>query len=109
MARRLQALSGGQRDLTPLLLQMIDSLERFVGLDLPFLTQERGERVAALKRLMTDPSVSSAERFRRVVEAYLIEGDYGRVFGAERQTLSVDGAEVLVVDHLRAGWSSCWR
>ncbi len=81
---------------------MLDSLDKFIALDLPFLQAERRERVAALKRLMTDPAVSQAEKYRRIVEAYRIEGDYGRVFGAERMELSEGGAKKLI-DVLRVG------
>lgn len=102
LAEQARALAGSTRDLTPLLLRMIDSLEQFVALDLPFLLAERNERIAALKRLMTDPTVTQGEKYRRVVEAYRIEADYGRVLGAERMELDENGA-ALLVDVLRVG------
>lgn len=95
-------LSESSRDVTPLLLRMIDSLDKFVALDLPFLQAERRERVAALRRLMTDPATPAAEKYRRVLEAYRIEGDYGRGFGAERIELDDNGRK-KVVDVLRVG------
>ena len=102
LAAQARDLATSTRDLTPLLLKMIDSLDKFIALDLPFLLAERRERVAGLKRLMTDPSVTQGEKYRRVVEAYRIEGDYGRVFGAERMELDAEGAKKLV-DVLRVG------
>jgi len=102
LAVQARDLSTNTRDLTPLLLKMIDSLTKFIALDLPFLVAERQERVAGLKRLMTDPAVTQGEKYRRVVEAYRIEGDYGRVFGAERMELDEAGVKKLV-DVLRVG------
>jgi hypothetical protein len=102
LAGQARDLATSTRDLTPLLLKMIDSLEKFIALDLPFLGVERRERIAGLKRLMTDPAVTQGEKYRRVVEAYRIEADYGRVFGAERMELDDNGAKLLV-DVLRVG------
>ena len=39
-----------ERQITPLTLKMIDSLGQFVNLDLPFLLDERRQRVARLRR-----------------------------------------------------------
>jgi hypothetical protein len=46
--------------------------------------------------------VTSAEKFRRVLEAYQVEGDYGRTIEAYRANLSIDGVE-RPVDFLRLG------
>ncbi|WP_295681274.1 DUF3450 domain-containing protein [uncultured Nevskia sp.] len=102
LAAQARDLATNTRDLTPLLLKMIDSLDKFIALDLPFLQAERRDRIASLKQLMTDPAVTQAEKYRRVVEAYRIEGDYGRVFGAERMELS-EGSDKKLIDVLRVG------
>lgn len=102
LQQQLQLLAGGAPDLMPLMLRMVDSLKHFVALDLPFLAQERQERLDNLQRAMADPSVTQAEKCRRVLEAYRVEADYGRGFGAERMDIKVDGAS-KVVDVLRVG------
>ncbi len=84
------------------MLRMLDSLEKFVALDLPFLKSERAERLASLKRLMADSSSSIAEKYRRIVEAYQIEIEYGRTLGAERMELPAGGT-AKIVDMLRVG------
>jgi hypothetical protein len=93
----LQAQAQERRELepqlVPLMLQMIDSLARFVALDLPFLRAERQERIDALRRVMTDPASPLAEKFRRIAEAYRIEADYGRSWGAEDLQITVDSSE----------------
>jgi hypothetical protein len=101
LSRQITEMERVERDLLPLMLRMIGSLESFVGLDLPFLQTERRERVAELRRAMADASVSTAEKFRRIIEAYQIEVDYGRGLGAER--VEIDGR---LMDQLRVGRSA---
>jgi biopolymer transport protein ExbB len=102
LQQELAQFNSGSHDLTPLLLRMIDSLDKFVALDLPFLQQERRERIASLRRVMTDASVPQAEKYRRVLEAYRIEADYGRSLGAERMQLQF-GESTKVVEVLHLG------
>lgn len=105
LQQQLVEIERTERELTPLMLRMLDSLDQFVTLDLPFLKQERRERVDNLKRLMADPEASSAERFRRLLEAYQIEIDYGRSLGVERAQIGTDGTS-REVDVLRVGRAS---
>jgi hypothetical protein len=90
------------REVTPLMLGMIEALENFVELDLPFLAEERAVRVAELRKLMGRSDVIDAERYRRIVEAYQIENEYGRTIEAYQGELELDGKERLV-EFLRVG------
>jgi hypothetical protein len=87
------------RGVMPLMLEMLDTLEAFVALDLPFLAQERAARVEDLREMMDRPDVTDAEKYRRLMEAYQIEGEYGRTVEAYRDTL----ADGRIVDFLRLG------
>jgi hypothetical protein len=91
-----------ERQVTPLMLRMIDGLEQFVELDLPFLLEERRQRVAFLRTLLERSDVTVAEKFRRLLEAYEIENDYGRTIESYKGSLEVDGAS-REVDFLRFG------
>lgn len=91
-----------ERQVTPLMLRMIDSLEQFIELDVPFLMEERRQRVAFLRTILERSDVSVAEKFRRLLEAYEIENDYGRTIEAYKGTLEVGGA-TREVDFLRIG------
>ena len=53
-----------ERQITPLMLKMITSLEQFVALDVPFLPKERADRLEALNALMDRADVASSEKFR---------------------------------------------
>jgi len=90
------------RQIVPVMTRMIDSLEQFISLDVPFLNQERTDRVQGLKDLMSRQDVTVAEKFRKVTEAYQIENDYGRTIETYKDTLEVDGA-FLELDFLRIG------
>jgi len=90
------------RSVTPLMLRMIDAVDQFVELDVPFLLDERQERVAELRKMMDRADVTNAEKFRQIMEAYQVENEYGRTLEAYRGTLERDGKE-LTVDFLRFG------
>lgn len=90
------------RQIIPIMMEMIDGLDQFIGLDVPFLLDERKGRVASLRELMERQDVTVAEKFRKVTEAYQIENDYGRTIEAYKATLQVQGA-TREVDMLRVG------
>ena len=90
------------RQIVPSMTQMIDSLQAFIKLDVPFLMEEREERVANLDALLTNPDVNDAEKFRKVTEAYQIENDYGSTIETYTGSLQI-GEETRKVDFLRIG------
>jgi TolA-binding protein len=91
-----------QRQIVPLMDRMISGLEQFVALDVPFLAEERAERIDRLKTMLERQDVTVAEKFRRVMEAYQIENEYGRTIEEYKGSLEVDGL-VREVDFLRIG------
>lgn len=80
-----------ERQITPTMIKMLESLDVFIQSDVPFLLTERKQRVERLRAAIENPNVSTAEKFRAVLEAYSIEGDYGRTIEAYNGTLSLDG------------------
>lgn len=100
--RQLDNVEETQRSIVPLMIKMIDTLEKFVMLDLPFLADERLQRVVDLKTAMDRPDVSLPEKYRRIMEAYQIEMEYGRTIKSYTDTVKVDGQE-YTVDILRIG------
>lgn len=90
------------RELTPLMAKMLDALEQFVALDVPFLKKERAERIAKLRAMMERADVTNAEKYRRILEAYQIENDYGRTIEQYKGELTA-GGETRTVNFLRIG------
>lgn len=91
-----------EKEIIPLMLRMIDSLEQFVNLDMPFQLEERTRRVNNLKEIMDRADVTISEKYRQVMEAYQIETDFGRNIEAYRGVLELEG-EPRQVDFLRVG------
>lgn len=99
---QLEEVEVVEQEIVPLMIRMLESLERFVELDMPFLPEERADRIERLWNTMDRSDVTVAEKYRNVMEAYQIEAEYGRSMQAYRGTLEVDG-EARDVDFLRVG------
>lgn len=91
-----------QRQITPLVIRMIDGLDEFVRLDLPFHAEERQERIEFLRTNLDRADVTTAEKFRQVLEAYKIENEYGRKIDTYKDTINIGGSE-REVNVLRVG------
>jgi len=102
LAVSMEQVSIIERQISPLMARMISTLETFVELDVPFLEQERTKRINDLKSMITRADIAVSEKFRRVLEAYQVEVDYGRTIEAYTGLLAVNGSE-RDVDFLRIG------
>lgn len=98
MTTQLGEIETTSREVLPMMEKMLATLDQFVSLDLPFLLEERTNRVSALKEIMTRADVSTSEKYRRIVEAYQIEMEYGRTIEAYQGKVGDK-----TVDFLRAG------
>lgn len=91
-----------QRQMTPLVIRMIDGLEQFVEMDVPFNVDERRARIEFLRTNVDRSDLTVAEKFRQVLEAYNIELQYGRGFETYHDTIDT-GTGPRDVDFLRIG------
>ena len=91
-----------QRQIPPLVTRMLDGLEQFINLDMPFDLDTRLGNIEAVRANMDRSDVTSAEAFRQVLELYSIELQYGRGIEAYTDTINLYGAE-REVDILRIG------
>jgi hypothetical protein len=90
---QIDNVTGIGRQMTPLMLRMLDRLEEFVEKDIPLHMEERVTRVARLRTMMDRADVTNAEKYRRIMEAYQIENEYGRTVEAYQETMVIDGEE----------------
>jgi hypothetical protein len=102
IARQFAEIDTTSREVVPLMQRMLATLEQFVVLDMPFLQQERQQRIASLKDIMGRADVSTSEKFRRILEAYGVEMEYGRTIESYRDVMMQNGVEITV-DFLRLG------
>lgn len=105
----IEGLSGAvervtviERQIIPQMKKMIDALEDFIALDMPFLPEERAKRIERLNGLLGQADISVAEKFRSVIEAYKIEAGFGHSIESYPGTVENNG-EDIAVDFLRVG------
>lgn len=91
-----------RRQIGPLTERMIDSLERFIELDLPFLLEERRARIQELRATLDRADKSVAEKYNEVLKAYQDEIKYGNTKEAYVDFIEVNG-QTRQVDILRWG------
>jgi hypothetical protein len=81
-----------QREVMPMMQRMLDQIDRFVQIDVPFLMEERRDRIQKLRDMMGKADVAISEKYRRIVEAYQIELDFGRTLESYEGKLQGDPA-----------------
>jgi hypothetical protein len=81
---------------------MLAALAAQVARDPPFLLDVRRTRISAITALLDDPAHSAAEKFRRVLEAWRSEAEYGNTLGAEDAATDCAGAPGAST-HVRIG------
>ena len=91
-----------QRQIPPLVSRMLDGLDQFIDLDMPFDLERRKGNAEAVRSNLDRADVTAAEAFRQVLELYSIELQYGRGIESYSGTISVEGAD-REVDMLRIG------
>ena len=99
---QISSIAETQQNIVPLLLRMIEVLEEFVSLDAPFLKEERIARVELIKIMMDRPNVSLPDKYRRIMEAYQIEMEYGRTIETMTDTIQTNDT-TSTVNILRIG------
>ena len=103
--RQLQEFALIERGIVPLMLESIETLDRFIDLDVPFLLEERKDRVNRLRVIMNESDITVSEKFRQIMDAYQIETSLGSDIEAYTGFLEIDG-ENRQVDFLRIGRTS---
>jgi hypothetical protein len=105
IARReaeLGQIEETRRHIVPFMLRMLEVYEQLVELDIPFLPEERKRRVEQLQAMMDRSDITLAEKYRRLLEAYRVEAEYGHTIEAYQGKLENGGA-VRTVQFLRLG------
>lgn len=113
---QLGELEETNRGVVPLLLEMIEMLEQIVEADTPFLLDQRRNIVFDLQDAIYRADVTTSEKYRRVMEAYQREIDFGRnvsayegvLEGTDRTVTFVKVGRVLLIyqtlDQEQIGW-----
>lgn len=91
-----------EQGIVPLMYDMIDSLEEFINLDMPFNVDDRAVRIANLRDNMDKADMTISEKFRQIMTAYQIETAFGKDMEQTTGDLTI-GGEVRNVNFLRVG------
>ncbi len=100
--QQLLDIETTNREVQPLMQNMVQALEQFIKLDVPFLIRERTNRVNNLKEMMARADVSISEKYRLIMEAYQIELEYGRTLETYEGLLNA-GNQTRTVQFVRLG------
>lgn len=100
--RQINEFGDLERGIVPLLMDMVEDLDRFVSLDVPFLPDMRSRVLTSLHDLMDRSDVSIAEKYRRVMDYYQGEAAMGRNMESYPGELEIGGVN-RKVEFLRVG------
>lgn len=99
---QLVEIETTNREVLPLMERMVATLAQFVAADIPIFVEERTKRVQDLQDLMGQANVTISEKYRRILEAYLIELQYGSTLSAYSGELGA-GADARTVQFVQLG------
>ncbi len=100
--KKIEEVKNTGKEIEPLMLRMLSSLEQFVNLDIPFLLDKRKSQIQELKDILNRSDVSVAEKYRQLISTYKLEQEYGRTMESYREVKKIDNKE-FTVDYLRFG------
>lgn len=94
--KQLEDIAEIEGRMSPFLCDLLDKIKKLNARDLPFLQEERQKRIQALEELNANPEIPVSEKFRKLMEALLVETEYGTTIEVYQQTVPLSGEETLV-------------
>lgn len=92
-----------EQGIVPLMMDMVDDLAEFIDLDVPFLLSERRARIDRLRELMDRSDVSVSEKYRQIMNAYMVETAFGRTIEAYAGEIDTGDGVLRKVEFFRLG------
>ncbi|MGL5430400.1 MAG: DUF3450 domain-containing protein [Vibrio sp.] len=103
LTQQTEEIKRTRQGIVPLMYDMIAGLEDWVAQDKPIRLAARQQRIETLRALMPRADISDAEKYRRILEAYQIELDYGNKLGTYSAPISLASGQQVQVDILYLG------
>lgn len=94
--KQLEDIAEIEGQISPFLCDLLDKIKKLNARDLPFLHKERQKRIQALEALNANPQAPVSEKFRKLMEALLVETEYGTTIEVYQQTIPLSGEKTLV-------------
>lgn len=95
-SRQLAAMEQIGNGIAPLIEEIIQVLDDDIASGLPFLIEERRKRSDRLREVYQAPDVTVSEKFRKAMEALMIEAEYGNTIEVYQEDISIEGKTTLV-------------
>ncbi|MEZ8823709.1 DUF3450 domain-containing protein [Vibrio sp. 10N.261.55.A7] len=95
LEEQIDQIQDTRQGVVPLMYRMLEGLEHIVDNDSPIRQQARVERINGLTDMMRQSDVSDAEKYRRILEAYQIEIDYGTKLGVYSGEIALSNGQVI--------------
>jgi len=93
---KIKEIERISEELLPCLCETLKRLEECAASSLPFLLEEREQRLKGLRRTLEDSKISASEKFRRIMEALSVEAEYGNTVEVYQKRIDVEGKNILV-------------
>ncbi|QUJ70312.1 DUF3450 domain-containing protein (plasmid) [Photobacterium sp. GJ3] len=103
LKEQIAGIQETRQGVVPLMYQMIDGLKTLIETDKPIKRDQRLARIAKLEFMMAQADISDAEKYRRILEAYQIEMDYGTKLGLYQGKVALSPSESIQADLLYLG------
>ena len=102
ITKQIDDLDETNKYVLPLLERMVNTLRDLIEIDVPFLMDERLARLNELEDILFKANFSTAEKFRKIYEAYQIENEYGRTIEAYSGSIEINNVN-LAAQFFRLG------
>lgn len=100
---QIQGIQETRQGVVPLMYKMIDELQVIIAQDKPLKSEQRLARISKLKVMMSQANISDAEKYRRILETYQIEMDYGNKLGRYQGEIQLSAEQRIEADLLYLG------
>ncbi len=88
LEQQLIDIDETQKNIFPLMIDMIKSLKTLINKNIPFLLEERLTRVKKLEDALNKADIQTHEKYRIILEAFKIEYDYAKTIEAYQDKLN---------------------
>ncbi len=102
LEQQIEEVKTTRQRVVPLMYDMIDGLRQIVASGPPIKLNIRQKRIAKLDSMMSRADISDAEKYRRILDAYQIELDYGTLLEVYQGEIKV-GLENIQADIFHLG------
>lgn len=92
LTRQKRESARVREELAPFIHSIYERLETLLVNDPPFLKDERTARLANLEKIMDDPDITIAEKYRKVMEALFVEAEYGSTIEVYQDKILLESA-----------------